>query len=331
MSKYKVVVTDYNWPDLEKEENILKKVDAELIPAQCRTEEEVIKVAADADALLNQYAPISAKVIVNLTRCKVIARYGIGLDNIDVKAATEKGIMVVNVPSYCEDEVSDHALALILSHARKVLYYNLQVKRGIWDWKTGKPIFSLSEQTLGLVGFGKIARRLARKAKCLGFKIIVFDPYISKSEIDKKGIEKVDFNKLLKTSDVISLHTPLNRSTKHLFGEKEFNQMKPSAFIVNTARGGLIDERALYNALINKKIKGAAVDVLETEFPDASNPLFQLDNLIATPHVAFYSKTSLIKLQTKPALDIARVLKGEVPEGLVNRELIQKTTGKISV
>jgi len=322
MSRYKVVVTDYNWPDLEKEKSILKEVDADLIPAQCKTEEDVIKVAHDADALLNQYAPLTEKVFTNLKKCKVVARYGIGVNNIDVKAATKYRIMVVNVPSYCEDEVSNHALALILSCIRKVFFYNLQVRKGIWDWKVGKPIFSFSEQILGLVGFGKIARRLARKARSLGFRVIAFDPYVEKDEMRKEGVEKVEFGRLLEVSDVISLHAPLTDTTKHLFSEEEFEKMKPSAYIINTARGGLIKEDALYNALKDKKIAGAAVDVLETEFPDTNNPLFQLDNLIATPHVAFYSETSLVKLQTKPAQDIARVLKGEIPEGLVNKELI---------
>ncbi|RLE13139.1 C-terminal binding protein [Candidatus Aerophobetes bacterium] len=323
MSRYKVVVTDYNYPDLEKEKNILKQIDAELIPAQCKTEDDVIKVAAEADALLNQYAPITEKVIANLKRCRVIARYGIGVDNIDVRAATKKGIMVVNVPSYCEDEVSDHALALILSCVRKIFRYNQQIRKGTWDWKTEKPIHSLSELILGLVGFGKIARSLARKAKCLGFKVVAFTPRKHEKLYKKEGVERMEFDILLKISDVISIHAPLNESTRHLFGEREFNLMKPSAYLVNTARGALIDERALYEALVNKRIAGAALDVLETEFPDASNPLFQLDNVIFTPHAAWYSEASLEKLQTKPALDIVRALKGEIPEGLVNRELIQ--------
>ena len=324
MSKYKVVVTDYNFSDLEKEKNILKKVDAQLIPAQCKTEKEVIKIAVGADALLNTYAPITAKVIASLTKCKVIGRYGIGIDTIDVDAATQKGIIVVNVPSYCEDEVSNHALTLILSCVRKINYYNFQIKKGIWDWKIGKPIFNLSEHTLGLIGFGKIARRLAKKAKFLGFKVVAFDPFLSQSEFKKEKVEQIEFNKLLETSDVISLHTPLNKSTKYLLGKKEFDQMKPSAFIINTARGGLIDEGALYKALTAKKISGAALDVLENESSNIHNPLFQLDNLILTPHVAFYSETSLVKLRTKLTLDIARVLKGEIPQGLVNQELIQK-------
>ncbi|MBE0478586.1 C-terminal binding protein [Candidatus Aerophobetes bacterium] len=322
--RYKVVVTDYNYLDLEKEKNILKEVDAKLIPAQCKTEDDVIKIAADADALLNQYAPLTEKVFANLKKCKAVARYGIGVNNIDVEAATRKGIMVINVPSYCEDEVAEHALALILSCIRKIFLYNLQAKKGIWDWKVGKPIFSLSEQTLGLVGFGKIAQRLAKKAKCLGFKVIAFDPYIMEDEFNKEEVEKVEFDELIRGADVISLHTPLTDATQHIFSHKEFDQMKSSAFIINTARGALIDEKALYSALLNKKIQGAAVDVLESEFPDMTNPLFQLDNFIATPHTAWYSETSLAKLQTKPALDIAKVLKGEIPEGLVNTELIKK-------
>lgn len=324
VSEYKVVVTDYNWQDLEKEKNILKQVNAKLVPSQCRTEEEVIKTAADADALLNQYAPISERVVANLKKCKVIARYGIGLDNIDVRAATKKRIMVVNVSSYCQEEVSNHALALILACVRKVFYYHSRAKEGSWDWKIGMPILSLNEQTLGIVGFGKIGQRLARKARCLGFRTIAFTPRKHEERYKREGVERVEFGQLLRASDVISLHAPLNERTRHLFGDREFDLMKPSSFIINTARGGLIDEKALYNALADKKIAGAAVDVLETEFPRPDNTLFQLDNLIVTPHVAFYSETSREKLQTKPALDIARALRGETPKGLVNTELIYK-------
>jgi len=330
MDRYKLIVTDYNWGNLEIEKSTLSQAEAErqikveLIPAQCRTEEDVIRVASQADALLNQYAPISEKVISNLKKCRVIARYGIGVDNIDVKAATKKGIMIVNVPFYCEDEVSDHALSLILCCVRKIFYYDSNVKKGIWDWKIGIPIKSIGELTLGLVGFGKIARKLARKAKCLGFKVVAFTPRKHEELYKKEGVERVEFDTLLKISDVISIHAPLKESTRHMFGKKEFDLMKPTSFIVNTSRGAIIDERALYNALLNKKIQGAAVDVLESEFPDKNNPLFKLDNFIATPHTAFYSEKSLVRLRTKPVLDIVRALKGEIPEGLLNKELITK-------
>lgn len=330
MKRFKLLVTDYNYGDLEIEKNAIarmekeKNVKIELACAQCRNEDDVIKEGKDADALLNQYAPITEKVLSSLKKCKVIARYGTGVDNIDIKAATRHKIMVVNVPSYCEDEVSDHALALILACVRKVFLYNAKAKSGVWDWSLGRPIRSLNELTLGLVGFGKIARRLARKAKCLGFKVVAFTPRRHEELYKKEGVERVEFDTLLKISDVISIHASLTESTYHMFGKREFNLMKPTSFIVNTSRGKIIDEKALYDALVNKKIQGAACDVLETEFPDKNHPLFKLENFIATPHVAFYSERSLKRLREKPVIDIIRALTGEVPEGLVNKELVEE-------
>jgi len=328
MDRFKIFVTDYNWGDLEVEENAVRRLEKEknikieLISAQCRSEDEVIEKGCDADALLNQYAPITEKVISSLKKCKIIARYGTGVDNIDIKAATRHKIMVTNVPSYCDDEVAEHALSLILCCVRKIFLYNARAKSGIWDWRVGRPIKSLNELTLGLVGFGKTARRLAKKAKCLGFKVIAFTPRKHEKLYRKEGVERVEFDTLLKISDVISIHAPLTESTRHMFGKREFDLMKSTSFIVNTSRGKIIDEKALYDALINKKIQGAACDVLETEFPDKNHPLFKLENFIATPHVAFYSEKSLVRLREKPVIDIVRALTGDVPEGLLNRELI---------
>jgi len=301
--KYKVVITDaeYKSFDLEKEE--LNKVNAEVIVGQCKTEDEIIQIAKDADGLIVQYASITRRVIESLKKCKVIARYGIGVDSIDVEAATEHGICIVNVPEYCLDEVSDHTMALALACARKVVMLNNAVKKGIWDFKISMPIFRLKNMKLGLVGFGNIARMVSCKAQAFGMSVIVYDPYISSSVVTQKNVKKVYLEDLLKEADIISLHLPLTKETKYMFAEKEFKLMKNTAFIINTGRGPLIKEKDLYRALKEKWIVGV-----------------KLDNIIITPHVAFYSDESLRDLQRSAAKGVAQVLKGEIPSSVVNRE-----------
>lgn len=320
----KVVVTDYNYPNLEVEEKVFSQSGIKVEGHHCTREEEVIKVSRDADGLLNQYAPVSKKVIDSLKRCKVIGRYGIGVDTINVDAATKKGIVVVNVPSYCEDEVSDHALALILSAVRKVNLYDRAIKKGSWDWKMGKPIRRLRGQCLGLVGCGKIGRKLAKKAMALGLEVIAFDPYLASKELKKEGIEKVDFDQLLTESDIISLHLPLTEETHHLISTAELEKMKPTALLVNVARGAVIDEKALHNALVDDQIAGACLDVIEDEPSQgkvSKKTLFGLKNIYLTPHAAWYSEEALIELRTKAAKDVARVLSRKIPSGFVNSEL----------
>jgi len=321
MARYKVVVSDYDYADLGIEREILREIGAELVPSQCRTEEEVLEVARDADAILSQYAPISRRVIESLSKCKVIGRYGIGVDTIDVEAATERGIAVVNVPSYCEDEVSDHTLALILACTRKIVQFTADVKGGKWDWKRGRPIFRLRGQTLGLVAFGKIPKLVAKKARALGLNVIAYDPYVPEEEFARFGVKKVGFDELLQEADIISVHTPLTEETRHMFSTREFRAMKRSAYIINTSRGPVIDEKALCDALTSGEIAGAGLDVLEEEPPKGDNPLLRLDNVVLTPHVAWYSEDSQEELRTKLAQDIARVLTGKIPEGFVNPEV----------
>lgn len=260
-------------------------------------------------------------MIKGLDKCKIIARTGIGVDNVDLDAATKKGIMVTNVPSYCEDEVSDHALALILSFCRKICYYSNRVRKGDWDWKGGKPLYRLKNQTLGIVALGKIARLVAKKAAGFGFNIVFYDPYVKEEEIDELHIEKVEFKQLLEISDIISVHTPLTDETRHLFGEAEFQQMKGSAYLINTSRGPIIEEEALYKALSSGAIAGAGLDVLESEPPDPDNPLFELDNVILTPHTGWYSEDSETDLRRQATKEIVRVLQGKKPLNLVNKEV----------
>jgi len=253
--KYKVVITEaeYKSFDLEKEE--LNKVDAEVIVGQCKTEDEIIQIAKDADGLIVQYASITRRVIESLEKCKVIARYGIGVDSIDVEAATEHGICIVNVPEYCIDEVSDHTMALALTCVRKVVMLDNAVKKGIWDFKISAPIFRLKNMRLGLAGFGNIARMVSLKAQAFGLNVVAYDPYIPSSVMNKINVKKVNLDDLLKEADIISLHLPLTKETKYMFAEKEFKSMKNTAFIINTGRGQLIKEEDLYKALSKKWIE----------------------------------------------------------------------------
>ncbi|MGB9757726.1 MAG: C-terminal binding protein [Candidatus Bipolaricaulaceae bacterium] len=319
--RWTVVITDYNYPDLTIEEAELARWGARVIPAQCRTPEEVLAVAEEADALISQYAPITREVIYGLKRCRALGRYGIGVDNIDVQAATERGIAVINVPSYCEEEVSDHVIAFLLAWARRIVHYTEEVRRGLWDWKTGRPIHRLQGQTLGLLGFGKIARLVARKAKALGLTIIAHDPYVPKEIFLAEGVEQVDLDQLLQRSDFLSIHVPLTPETRHLMDDAAFGKMKPTACLINTARGGIVDREALFKALKEGRIAGACLDVTEPEPPEPTDPLLQLPQVLWSPHVAWYSEEALVELRTKVARDIGRALNGLLPEGLVNRSL----------
>ena len=319
--KPKIVITDCDHPTVEIEKETLSEIDPEFVLAYCNTEEEVIEVTKDADGIINQYAPITRKVIESLKRCKVIARYGVGVDNIDVEAATEHGIIVANVPDYCVDEVSTHAIALILACARGITLLDRKRREKKWDFTLAKPIFRTKGKILGLFGLGRIAKIIAQKASGFGFKIIAYDPYVSKVD---SGIRLVEFSQLLSDSDFISIHSPLTEETRHLFGENELKKMKKTAYLINTARGPIVDEKALYKALENKWIAGAALDVMEKEPPDWENSLLKLDNLIITPHISFYSEESYIELKTKVAESVLSVLKEELPRAMVNPQVVKE-------
>ena len=317
----RIVITDCDHPSVEIERAILSEIAPELILANCNTEDEVIEEAHDADGIINQYAPITRKVIEALKKCKVIARYGVGVDNIDVEAATEHKIIVANVPDYCIDEVSTHAMALILACARGITLLNSKIKEKRWDFTLAKPLFRTQGKTLGLFGLGRIARMVAQKALGFGFKIIAYDPYVPRVD---DGIKLVEFSQLFSDSDFISIHSPLTEETRHSFGENELKAMKKTAYLVNTARGSIIDEKALYKALEGRWIAGAALDVMEKEPPDWENSLLKLDNLIISPHISFYSEESYVELKTKVAQAVLSVLKGELPRAIVNPELVKR-------
>jgi len=319
--KFKIIITDCDHPSVEIEKKILSEINPELTLETCKTEEDVIAVASDVDGIINQYAPFTRKVIKSLNRCKIIARYGVGVDNIDVEAATENNIIVANVPDYCLDEVSTHAIALMLDCARGITSLDRKVRDKKWDFTLAKPLFRTKGKILGLFGLGRIARMVAQKASGFGLRIIAYDPYVSKVDI---GVKLVELSQLLTDSDFLSIHVPLTDETRHSFSENELRTMKKTSYLVNTSRGPIVDEKALYVALKEKWIAGAALDVMEKEPPDWEDPLLKLDNIIMTPHISFYSEESYVELKTKVAESVRAVLKGELPRAMVNPQVIKR-------
>lgn len=322
--KFRVVVVDLGYKNYDPEREELSKVDAELILRDCKSEEDLIEAVAEADALLVRQAEITARVIRAANRCKVIGRYGIGVDNVDLKAATEKGVMVVNVPDYCQDEVSDHALGLLLACARRIVSRDRKVRAGAWDIGAREPIFRMRGKTLGVLGLGSIARTLVRKVKGFELRVIAYDPFLEKNVARDLGVELVELDELFRQSDYLSIHAPLTETSHHIVNEQRLRSMKPTAIIVNTSRGPLIDEEALIRALQQGWIASAGLDVYEKEPLPSDSPLRTLENVVLTDHTAWYSEEATVELQHKAAAEVARVLAGEKPMNLVNREVLDK-------
>jgi D-3-phosphoglycerate dehydrogenase / 2-oxoglutarate reductase len=308
-----IAVTDSVFPSLDPAIAALKHLEPDIRLATSTSEADILAVASKADAVLVTYAKLPADLLRQLERCKVIGRFGLGVDNIDIKTAAELGIVVTYVPDYCLREVSDHAMALILALARKVVYANALVQAGRWEMKAVVPIHRLKDQILGLVGFGNIPQLIAPKAKAFGLRLLAHDPYVSEATADAHGVELVDFDRILEISDYISVHTPLTAQTKAMFDGVAFRRMKRGAAFINTARGALVDEAALLQALDSGHLGGAALDVVAEEPLSGKSPLLGRSNVILTPHTAFYSVEALVELQTKCATDVARVLNGQAP------------------
>jgi D-3-phosphoglycerate dehydrogenase len=317
MAKYFVAVADSVFPNLDPARDVLSAIGADIQLAAEPTPDAIMKLAKDADGVLVTYAKITADMIRQMTKCRIISRFGIGVDNVDIPVATEKGIVVTKVPDYCIDEVSDHAMALLLSAVRKIPMGTEQVHAGTWKMPNFVPIHRLRGSVLGLAGFGRIPQLVAPKAQAFGMKVIAFDPYLPKEVFTKAGVEQVDFPTLLKRSDYISVHSPLTPETKGLFNADAFKQMKKGAYIVNTARGPVIDEQALAAAIDSGHIAGAGLDVMTAE-PPVNSPLIGKKNVIITPHTSFYSDESLVELQTKAAQEVANVLTGKAARNPVN-------------
>jgi len=303
----------------------------EFVDKPSPTEEDIIAATSDADAVIVMTEPYTRRVITNLKSCRLICTPKMGYDNIDVAAATEAGICVSHTPSPSKEEVSDHTMALLLACARRVTRLNKIVKAGEWHVFHGpemeeiwRGIVPIRGQTLGLIGFGRIARAVVSKAKGFGLRILAYDPYVSAELMEKTGVEAVGLAQLLKESDFVSLHCALTNENQHMLGAKQFKLMKPTAYLINTARGALVDEKALYAALTQGVIAGAGLDVTEVEPINIDNPLLKLDNVVFTGHSAHYSDISVAYVRRKPIEDVYRIMSGKWPKGWVNPEVKAK-------
>jgi len=328
---HKVLVTDYAWPSLDIERQVLDTIGATLIVAQTGDEPELVRLAAEADAILTNWKPVTPLVLQAATRCLSVNRYGVGLDNIAVEQATQLGILVTNVPDFCLEEVSDHAMALLLACARRIVRFSMLTRAGDWDVKAGRPLPRLRGQTLGIIGYGNIARALIPKALGFGLKILVYAPRLAADALapDVRAANHMD--ELLSQSDYVSIHVPLTLETRGMIGARALRLMKPTAFLINTARGAVVDEVALYRALTEGWIAGAGLDVLTQEPADHTNPLLALDNVIVTPHAAFYSESAIEELQHKAATHVAQVLRGETPSNIINPSVMRQANFRLGL
>jgi D-3-phosphoglycerate dehydrogenase len=319
MPSYKVLLTDYAWPDVDLERQILAEVDAELITApQGADAATLADLAAGVDAIMTCWAQVPAQVLSAATQCRIVSRMGIGLDNIDVDFCTQRRILVTNVPDYCVHEVAEHTLALLLALARNVAYFHHDTKNGRYDLNAAPTPRRLSGQTLGIIGLGNIGTRLASKAQGLGLLVLGVD----RRAVSLESVELVPLPELLARADFVSLHLPLTPETRHLLGTTEFQRMKPTAFLINTSRGGLVDHQALARALAQNELAGAALDVQEPEPPDLSQPPFSDPRVLVTPHAAFASIESLEELRRRAARQVATRLTGGIPENVVNPQVL---------
>ena len=322
--KPKVVITDYVWESLDVEKKTLGEL-AELVALKTKKPEEFLAQAADCDALLNTYAgPITAEVMARMPRCRIIARYGIGVDTIDLEAATRAGIIVTNNPTYCIEEVAEHTMALLLACARKVAFYDRLVRSGRWEVPPGKPMFRLAGRTLGLVGFGNIARQVAVRAAAFGMRVLYADPFVKEGQFGEPG-KKADLDALLRESDFVSLHPPLTPDTRGMMNDQAFAKMKPQAYLVNCSRGPVVDTAALVRALDAKKIAGCALDTVDPEPLPDPHPLRGRENVVFAPHAAWYSEQAMAGLQAGAPGEVRRVLSGEWPVNVVNRAVKGKS------
>ena len=320
MKKFRVVLTDYMYETIQPFYDVYNQYeDIEFVPLQLTEKRDILRETEFADAVMVHFDQIDKDVISNLKNCRIIARSAVGYDNIDLDAASAAKIPVTNVPDYCVEEVSNHTLMMILNSAKKFNQLEANVKKGLWgDFAIAKPIHAVRGQTLGLLGCGRIARCLAVKAQVFGIKVIAYDPYIKPDAVKDFGVTLVSREELLAQSDFISMHLLLNEDTRKSINADFFKKMKNSAIFVNTARGGLVDEDALIEALRTGEIAGAALDVLTEEGIDKDAPLQKFDNVIITPHAAWYSEQAFYTLLTSAAQEVVRALHGEPVKNQVN-------------
>lgn len=304
----KFVITDYQFPTIEMEERLIKNAGGELTAFQCKSEDEVIAATETADALLVQWAPITQAVIENLSTCKVIVRYGIGIDNIDIDAAHKRGITVRNVPDYCIDEVADHTFALGLSLARQLTATDRQLRQGIWKIVPPRPMLASRQTNFVTIGYGRIARAVLDRARACKFNLATCDPYLPLDTALPHDIRKLDVEEALRTADILSLHLPLSKDTRHLINAASLAKMKPTSLLLNTARGGLVETVALAAALEGGQIAGAGLDVFEKEPLEEDHPLRNSANAVLTSHISWYSELSVPTLQRMAAEEAIRYI-----------------------
>lgn len=330
--KPKVVITDYDFGDVAVETEILEAAGAEVIALQAKRQEDLFDVAPHCAAMMNQYARIGKETITRMRNCEVIARYGVGVDIVDVGTATEKGILVTNVQNYCTEEVADHAIALWLTLARKLPDYDRATHAGVWQWQSGQPVYRLRGRTMGVVSLGKIGQAIVARAQSFGVTVIAYDPYLPREVAAKLGVELVSKPELLARSDYILMQAPMTPNTHHFLSDAEFSVMKPGAILVNTGRGPTVDNKALFRALTEGHLAAAGLDDPEEEpakranwTPD-DNPLFTLPNVLVTPHAAYYSEESIHAARVTAATQVAKVLTGQNPDYTVNADALAVST-----
>ena len=315
---FQVYVTDRRHESYEIERKILGEIGAKLEVLSCATDSEIAARCADADGILLDMAPMTEKAIAALRRCKIINRYGVGYDNVDVAAATARGIQVTNVPDYCAEDVSDHALALMLSCLRDVARRDRLVRLGHWNIQRAG--YRLRGKVLGVLGFGRIARALVRKCGGFGFsRVLVYDPYVPAETVRALGAEKASLREVMAQSDFLSLHMPVTEETRGMINRETLGWMKPTAILVNTGRGPLVDDGALSEALREGRILAAGLDTHNQEPLPAGSPYLALDNVILTDHTAYSTEEAVLELKTKSAQNIVRALTGQAPRYPVNR------------
>lgn len=309
MAKYTVCVSDERHANYDVEREILRGIDAELKLCHCVTEDDIAQQCAEADAVLLDLAPMTAKAVAGLKKCKVISRYGVGFENVDLDAATKAGIQVTNVPDYCMEDVSDHALALMMTCLRHVSMRDRMVRQGAWNLQGTS--FRLKGKTLGVIGAGRIARALIRKTSGFGLKeVVAYDPYVSAEALAEIGVRKVELEELLQTSDFVSLHLHANAETKGMICKKTLDLMKPTAILINVSRGPLVNDEDLLDALKNGKILAAGLDTHNHEPLGADSPFCQLDNVVLTDHTAYSTAEGVLELKTKAAQNVVNALTG---------------------
>ena len=328
--KIKVVVTDYIEDDLQWEADLLNERDVDFQTYQLKfhSEQEIIEKTHDADIVIVNMVKITEDVVSGWNKCKLVIRHGIGYDNVDVNALTRHGIMFSYQPDYCKEDVAEHAIALIFACARKLFIGRRLLEKsaasGQWDFSITAPVYRMHGKTIGIIGCGRIGSRVYRKLKHFGFNFLIADPYLSEERIKELGIELVDRDTVFREADFITIHTPLNDETRHIANAGTIGMMKPTAFLINTARGAVVDHDALVDALKQKRIAGAAIDVYEKEPPDANDELFKLDNAILSPHLGWFSYEAGWEIRKSIMDDVLACIDGKPPRCWINPEVMER-------